>query len=206
MSRIARASSRAETDSSSTATLDGVLPARSRKSMLRLCSAGYAPGGQNRPWRWKAGTSPRSLSGAPDSQVLGLVRAHCRLASSVSRSQVSAEELPDPLPAVFGGLGSVAWAVGCEERVAGSFVGMEVVDLAGLSSRPPPARQRAGRTETGRRHRTGRAGTGEILGQMDDRAYLERAPLGWSPDDKGAVAVDRGRGKAAGGKERLPAA
>jgi len=45
---------------------------------------------------------------------------------------VSTEELPDPLPAVFGSLGAVARAVGREEGVTGSFVGVELIGLAGL--------------------------------------------------------------------------
>ena len=35
-------------------------------------------------------------------------------------------------------------------------------------------------------------GTGEILGQMNDRADLERVSFGRSSDDESAVTVDRG--------------
>jgi len=53
-----------------------------------------------------------------------------RILSRCGRSEVTAEEVPDPLPGVHGRLGPVAGPVYLQEGVPGPVVGVELVGLA----------------------------------------------------------------------------
>src|SRR6185437_15832495 len=71
--------------------------------------------------------SGRALAAAADRDLLGQVRAHAQILSRCGRSEVTAEEVPDPLPGVHGRLGPVAGPVYLQEGVPGPVVGVELV-------------------------------------------------------------------------------
>src|SRR5215469_15255992 len=127
---MARASARAESAVSSTATRAEGPCAGLRKSMLSVCSAGAFWGWSRYTVASVSGIHPAVPLPLPATAIFSVRYVHIPSASSAG--QVAAAQIPDLLPAVVGGLDPVGGPADGEERMAGPVVDVELVRLAGL--------------------------------------------------------------------------